>query len=135
MRRLSGTMSDKKRIACLIPARGGSKRFPRKNIALLKGKPLIGRAIEAAVESDLFPEIWVSTNDAETAGVAAQHGAQLHNRPEQLATDSAPLIDVCLDFIEWLEKNGKLPDILCLILPTAALMLPEDLRKGYALLQ
>jgi len=123
------------RLACLIPARGGSKRFPRKNIALLRGKPLLGRTIEAATGSGLFPEVWVSTDDAEVASVAKEYGAQVHDRSTQLASDTATLTDVCLDFIRWLEKNGRVPEVLCLILPTAGFMRPEDLQKGYALLQ
>ncbi|MBI3087393.1 MAG: acylneuraminate cytidylyltransferase family protein [Candidatus Omnitrophica bacterium] len=122
------------RYACLIPARGTSKRFPRKNIAPLKGKPVLGYTVEAAKASGLFPEVWVSTDDAEIADVARQFGASVHDRAASLAGDAARLVDVCLDFTEWLAQRGTPADVLCLILPTAALMRPEDLRGGAAML-
>ena len=122
-------------IACLIPARGGSKRFPRKNVAPLKGKPVIGWTIEAAAASELFPEVWVSTDDREIAETAARFGAKVHDRPEELAGDTARLADVCIQFAGWLSAQGKPAETLCLILPTAALMRPEDLRGGYALMK
>ncbi|MCM8811715.1 MAG: acylneuraminate cytidylyltransferase family protein [Candidatus Omnitrophica bacterium] len=128
-------MSEKGRLACLIPARGGSKRFPGKNIAPLRGKPVIGYAIEAAIASRLFPEVWVSTDDQAITEAASRFGARIHRRPAPLAGDSARLADVCLDFSEWLAGQGKPADTLCLILPTAALMLPEDLTGGLALMK
>ena len=121
-------------LACVIPARGGSRRFPRKNIALLRGKPLVAYAIEAAMGSGLFPEVWVSTDDAEIAAIAKACGAAIHERPPALATDQATLVQVCLDFAEWLEGRGQRAEVVCMILPTAALLRPEDLRGGYALL-
>lgn len=118
---------------CLIPARGGSRRFPRKNIALLKGKPLLAYAVEAALESRVFSEVWVSTDDAEIATVAEQLGAKVHERPSALAGDEATLVEVGLDFAEWLARSGRVVDALGIVLPTAALLLPEDLRGGFAL--
>ena len=122
------------RCACLIPARGTSKRFPRKNIALLKGKPVLAYPVEAARASGLFADVWVSTDDAEIAAAARQAGARLHERPVPLAADTATLNDVCLDFLDWHERQGRPADVLCLILPTAALMRPEDLQGGFRML-
>jgi len=122
------------RCACLIPARGTSKRFPRKNIALLKGKPVMAYPIEAAMASALFSEVWVSTDDAEIADVAAHYGARVHERPPILSSDTATLRGVCVNFVEWLAQQGRPTDLLYLILPTAVLLQPEDLQGGFKLL-
>jgi N-acylneuraminate cytidylyltransferase len=123
-----------KKYACLIPARGNSKRFPRKNIALLKGKPVLGYVIEAALSSKLFPDVWVSTDDAEIASVARQFGAKVHTRPPALAADNATMMDVCLNFMDGLDKQGQSPEVFCLMLPTAALVRAEDLTGAARLL-
>ena len=123
------------RCVCLIPARGASKRFPRKNIAPLKGKPVLAYTVEAARASGLFPDVWVSTDDAEIAAIAKQSGARLHERPTPLSADTATLKDVCLDFLDWRGQQGAPADVLCLILPTAALMRPEDLQGGLRMLR
>ena len=95
----------------------------------------MGHTLEAVKNSGLFQTLWVSTNDSEVAQVARQFGASVHSRPAQLASDTARLLDVCLDFTRWLDEQGTPAETLCLVLPTAALMQPEDLQKGYALLQ
>ena len=128
-------MTEGGSIACLIPARGGSKRFPRKNVAPLNGRPLLAYSVETAVGSGLFPAVWVSTEDAEIAGVAEASGARVHTRPEALAGDGSTLVHVTLDFLDWLEQQGSLPDIICLLLPTAVLLRPDDLREGAAALR
>mgnify|MGYP001592978553 CR=1 FL=1 len=125
-------MSD--RPVCLIPARGGSKRFPRKNVALLRGKPLLAYAVEAALQSQVFREVWVSTEDAEIATVARDCGAQVHARPQELAGDQAMLWQVGLDFADWLERRGEGTRVLGVVLPTAVLLRPDDLCGGYKLL-
>lgn len=122
-------MSDQP--VCLIPARGGSKRFPRKNIALLKGKPLLAYAVSAALDSRVFRDVWVSTDDPEIAAVAEGCGARVHARPAELAGDQATLWQVGLDFADWLERRSEKTSILGIVLPTAALLRPDDLRGGY----
>ena len=118
---------------CLIPARGGSKRFPRKNVAPLKGKPLLSYSAKAAIECGVFSQVWVSTDDAEIATLAAQYGAKVHERPEALAGDQATLVQVALGFADWLGQQGEQFDVLAIVLPTAALLTPEDLRGGFSL--
>ena len=122
------------RSVCLIPARGGSKRFPGKNIAPLNGRPLLAYAIEAAQGADLFQTVWVSTDDPRIAEVARRSGAAVHDRPPALATDEAGLVQVCLEFADWRERQGEPVEVLCVVLPTAVLLDPSDLRDGYRLL-
>jgi N-acylneuraminate cytidylyltransferase len=117
--------------ACLVPARGGSKRFPRKNIAPLHGKPVLAYAVGAALRAGIFADVWVSTDDAEIAAVAAEHGARVHDRPPALAADDATVVDVALDFAGWLADRGDEADVLAIVLPTAALLSAEDLVGGW----
>jgi N-acylneuraminate cytidylyltransferase len=123
------------RLSCLVPARGGSQRLPRKNIAPLRGRPLLAWTVEAARASALFPEVWVSTDDAEIAAVARGAGAVVHDRPAALAGSDSTLVQVALDFADWLGARGQAPDVLCVLLPTAALVRPDDLRGGLARLR
>ncbi len=125
-------MSD--RPVCLIPARGGSKRFPGKNIALLRGKPLLAYVVEAARESGIFSALWVSTDDPAIAAVAETSGASVHQRPRELAGDKAMLWQVGVDFADWSERQGGKVAVLGVVLPTAALLKPDDLRNGYELM-
>ena len=127
-------MTSELRRACLIPARGGSKRFPRKNVAPLRGRPLLAWAVDAARESALFDDIWVSTDDAEIAAVARERGARVHDRPPALAGDTATIAQVGVDFLDWLGARGHEVDVLCTVLATAALMRAEDLRGGWDLM-
>jgi pseudaminic acid cytidylyltransferase len=128
-------MTSDARRACLIPARGGSKRFPRKNVAPLRGRPLLTWAVDAARDSALFDDIWVSTDDAEIAAVARERGARVHDRPPALAGDTATIAQVGVDFLDWLSARGVDVDVLCTVLPTAALMRADDLRGGWDLMQ
>jgi N-acylneuraminate cytidylyltransferase len=116
---------------CLIPARGGSKRFPRKNIAPLHGKPVLAYAVEAAMRSAIFTDVWVSTDDADIAAVARTHGARVHDRPPALAADDATVVDVALDFVGWLEQATGAVETLAIVLPTAALLAPGDVIGGW----
>jgi CMP-N-acetylneuraminic acid synthetase len=109
------------RILCVIPARGGSKRFPRKNIAKLNGKPLIAHTIEEAIASKKFDEIYVSTEDEEIASISEKFGANVHMRPHHLGADTATVPQVTLDLIEHLGKSGNEFDVVCILLPTSPL--------------
>jgi CMP-N-acetylneuraminic acid synthetase len=122
------------RAVCLIPARGGSKRLPRKNVADFLGRPIIAYTIEAAKASGLFDRVVVSTEDAEIAAVAERHGAELARRDPALATDKARLTDVCLDFLASEESAGRPYDRFACLLATAPLRGADDLRAVHGLL-
>jgi len=119
---------------CLIPARGGSKRFKRKNIALLNGKPLIVYSIETALESKLFDSVVVSTEDEEIGDIAVAAGAKLHRRDAALATDTVRLPDVCLSALVDLDPDNRIYAVFCLLQPTCPLRSTEDLARSLALM-
>lgn len=113
----------------IIPARGGSKRLPRKNIIEFKGKPIIAYSIEYARESGLFERVVVSTEDHEIAEVARQYGAEISERPLSLATDQAGVVDVCLQVLEVEENKGNYYDLLCCLYATSPLRTTEDILQ------
>lgn len=115
------------KILCIIPARGGSKRFPRKNIALLAGKPLIAYSIEEAKESNIFAKIVVSTEDDEISRVAMEYGAEVLKRSKELALDTVRVPQVCLDVINRYEEREEKFDIICILLPTSPLRRAVDI--------
>lgn len=120
----------------IIPARGGSKRIPRKNTKLFLGKPIITYSIEAAVNAKIFDEVMVSTDDTEIAKIAQQCGAQVpFLRSEKNADDFATTMDVIHEVVEQYKAQGKTFDFVCCIYPTAPLINVEDLLKGYQLIQ
>lgn len=120
----------------IIPARGGSKRIPGKNIKLFHGKPMIGYSIEAALASGCFDKVIVSTDDAEIANVAKEHGAQVpFLRPDNISDDYATTMDVMEHAIRWCLDEGWAVDAVCCLYATAPFVLPEDLQRGYTLLQ
>lgn len=116
--------------AALIPARGGSKRLPRKNILAVGGLPMLARPIRAARASGLFDRIYVSTEDAEIAEVARACGSEVIDRPTGLAEDRSTVVQVCL---HALETHPEI-DRLCCIYATAALLRPDTLVAAHALL-
>ena len=119
-----------------IPARGGSKRIPRKNVRPFCGKPIIGWVIETALRSGCFDRIVVSTDDPELAGIARQFGAEVpFLRPAELSDDHTGLIDVIRHTISELIPRPGPHDWVCNLLATAALLQEEDLRASWALIQ
>lgn len=108
-------------IVAIIPARGGSKRVPRKNVKLLAGKPLVAYSIETGLQSKYIDKVVVSTEDKEIADVSAKHGAQVIIRPDELAIDTAKTPPVMLHAVAELEKQGYHPDIVVLLQPTTPL--------------
>jgi pseudaminic acid cytidylyltransferase len=119
----------------VIPARGGSKRIPRKNIKPFCGKPMIAWSIEAALQSGCFDEVIVSTDDAEIADVARQWGAGVpFMRPAVLADDHTGTIPVVRQAIEWFRQRGKSPAEVCCIYATAPFIQADDLHRGLDLL-
>lgn len=120
---------------CLIPARGGSKRIPRKNIRPFRGLPMIAWSIRSARDSGLFSRLIVSTDDDEIAAVARDAGAEVpFTRPAALADDHAATIPVIRHALDWLEAEGALPETLCCLYATAPFVRPDDLCAGAALL-
>ena len=86
----------------VIPARGGSKRIPKKNIKLFNGKPIIAYSIEAALTSECFDTVIVSTDDNEIAKIATKYGAQVpFMRPDEISDDHATTLDVMKHAIDW----------------------------------
>tara|TARA_B100000795_G_scaffold269771_2_gene260324 strand:+ start:832 stop:1518 length:687 start_codon:yes stop_codon:yes gene_type:complete len=120
-----GVKKNKIKSIAIIPARGGSKRLPRKNIIPLDGIPLLTRVIKTIKDSLLFDEIIVSSEDKEILNIAKQEGIKAHNRPTKLATDSATVVETCLDV---LAKNPA--DVFCCIYATAALIKLDTLQKS-----
>jgi len=120
----------------IIPARGGSKRIPGKNIRPFNGKPIIAYSIEAAKRSGLFRRILVSTDSDEIAAIAEAHGAECpFRRPPDLSNDTASTASVVLHGLDWLEEQGELPAAVCCLYATAPFVQPEDLRVGFDLLR
>jgi len=117
----------------IIPARGGSKRIPRKNIRPFLGKPIMAYPIEAALQSGLFDEVMVSTDDAEIAAVARQYGAKVpFMRTKKNADDFATLADVTDEVLtRYRDEQGKTFDYVVVLLPTAPFVTPEDLHKSF----
>ena len=118
-----------KRVA-IIPARGGSKRLPRKNILELGGIPMLGHSVKTAIASGLFEDVLVSTEDEEIQLVAKSAGATVLERDNHLATDQATVAQVCADVLKTLSAQDKKPDVFCCIYATAAFLSPEDLIKS-----
>lgn len=120
----------------VIPARGGSKRIPRKNIKLFCGKPMIAWSIEAAVSSGCFDRIMVSTDDAEIAEVAVRAGAEApFVRPTVLSDDHASTMEVVAHAIDWMASVGLAPEFVCCVYATAPFLRVDDLRRGLVTLQ
>lgn len=119
----------------IIPARGGSKRIPRKNIKLFNGKPMIAWSIEAASKSGCFDEIVVSTDDPEIAKIAKNFGAQVpFMRPADIADDMTPTVPVITHAVQSLLDSGKNVKYACCIYPCAPLIHIEDLRTAFKIL-
>jgi pseudaminic acid cytidylyltransferase len=116
----------------VIPARGGSKRIPRKNIKDFCGKPMIAWSIEAAKTSDLFDHIIVSTDDAEIAEVAKQWGAGVpFMRPAELSNDYAGTTEVIAHATQWALDQGFEVEAVCCIYATAPFVQVDDLHRGW----
>lgn len=119
----------------VIPARGGSKRIPRKNIKPFLGKPMIGWSIEAAIASGCFDEVVVSTDDPQIAEIARSFGASVpFVRPADLANDTAATLPVIAHAVNWFLQEERRPDGVCCIYPTAPLLEVGVIQKGYELL-
>jgi len=120
---------------CIIPARGGSKRIPRKNIRPFCGKPMIAWSIETALQSGCFERVVVSTDDAEIAEVARGYGAQVpFMRAAHLADDFATTGAVMADALQQLQRSGVAAEQVCCLYATAPFVQATDLQQGESLL-
>jgi N-acylneuraminate cytidylyltransferase len=120
----------------VIPARGGSKRIPRKNIKSFGGLPMIAWSIQAAIKSQCFEHIIVSTDDHEIAEVAKAYGADVpFLRPAELSDDHAGTIPVIAHAIDWLQQHAQMATEVCCIYATAPFVQASDLQHGLKVLQ
>ena len=133
---INTNMADsKKKILGIIPARGGSKSMPRKNIKSLLGKPLIAWAIEALKESGVCDRVVVSTDDQEIADVAKKYGAEVpFMRPAELAQDTSPTLPVLQHAVKWLKENEAWePDVIILTQATTPCVPAACIKDGFNL--
>lgn len=115
----------------IIPARGGSKRIPRKNIREFCGKPMIAWSIDAAWRSECFDHVIVSTDDDEIAEISRVCGAEVpFIRPADLSDDHTPTIPVIAHALRWLARHGTVAELACCIYATAPLIQPKDIERG-----
>jgi N-acylneuraminate cytidylyltransferase len=122
----------KKNAIAIIPARGGSKRIPKKNIKDFFGKPLIAYSIQAAIDSKLFDRIIVSTDDEKIANIAKEYGAEIpFLRPKELSDDFSGTDVVIKHTLDFFKKEGEEFDFCCTIYATAPLLEKEFLIEGF----
>ncbi len=121
------------RLLAIIPARGGSKGIPRKNIRLLCGRPLIAYSISAAQEARSVERIIVSTDDEEIAEISQRLGAEVRLRPAELATDDAPTRPVLAHVVAELAKQSYVPDAVLTLQPTSPLRAARHIDDAAAL--
>ena len=120
----------------IIPARGGSKRIPRKNIKDFLGKPIIAYSIEAAIKSSLFDEVMVSTDDEEIADVSRKYGAKVpFFRSKEMSDDYATTDQVLLEVINQYHIKGMDFDYMASIYPTAPFIEPDDLKRAFEIIK
>ena len=120
----------------VIPARGGSKRIPRKNVREFADKPMIAHSIECALNSSAFDRVIVSTDDEQIAEIARRHCAEVpFMRPAELSNDHAGTTEVIAHAVGWLRDQRIVPSAVCCIYATAPFIRSEDLLKGLALLE
>ena len=115
----------------IIPARGGSKRIPRKNIRTFCGKPMIAWSIDAALKSGCFDEVIVSTDDGEIASISLMCGAKVpFMRPAELSDDHTGTIPVMAHAVDWITRNSGQVDLACCIYATAPFITIQSIRNG-----
>lgn len=126
---------SKKRLA-IITARGGSKRIPYKNIREFCGRPIIAYSIEAALQTGVFDEVMVSTDDEKIAGIAKETGANVpFLRSAETSNDFATTADVIMEVLDEYEKRGQIFDSACCIYPTAPFITSAKLKNAVELLE
>ena len=120
---------------CIIPARGGSRRIPRKNIRDFKGQPMLAYAIQCALKSGIFDYIFVSTDDEEIASIARACGAETHYRSPAMAEDSVGTQAVMKSVLEDLINAGIVFDVACCLYPCVPLLEPSDLVSAKKIME
>lgn len=121
-------------IVAIIPARGGSKRLPRKNILPVQGQPMIAWTIGTALESGVFDQVIVSTDDDEIGNISEAAGARYIKRPAEFSTDTAHEHQAYRHVLETLEQEDETPTHFCALYATAALLIPDDIRNAHTML-
>jgi pseudaminic acid cytidylyltransferase len=130
------TRSKSIQAVAIIPARGGSKRIPEKNIKPFAGRPIIAYSIAAARQTGLFSRVIVSTDSDKIAEIAKSFGSEVpFSRPAEIADDFTDTSTVILHALNWLKENDSLPDYFCCIYATAPFLRPEYLKAGFDRLQ
>ena len=127
-------MTTEPRCLAVIPARGGSKRLPRKNVLPFNGRPIIEYTIEAALESGCFERGVVSSDDDEILRVAGAAGAEVDRRSDELGSDTATVVDVCRDLIRREQALGQSYHRLAALYATSPMRTSEDIRRTIGLL-
>ena len=118
----------------IISARSGSKGLPDKNIKELSGKPLMAYSIEAAIQSECFDDVMVSTDSEKYAEIARMYGAEVpFMRSEVTSSDTASSWDVVEEVLQGYEKMGKIFDTICLLQPTSPMRTSGDIKAAYSL--
>ena len=131
--RLPSQVNASLRCLAVIPARSGSKRVPRKNVRSLLGRPLIAYTIEAAIESELFERVVVSTDSPEIAAIAQECGAETpFLRAAHLADDVTPISEATVDAIEQLDPNGDKYQFIAQLMANCPLRITLDVKRSYA---
>ncbi|MGB1111038.1 MAG: cytidylyltransferase domain-containing protein [Gammaproteobacteria bacterium] len=124
------------RVTALVPARGGSKGIPGKNLRELGGKPLLQWALEAAQDSGAIQRVLLSTDSQDIADLGKKVGLEVpFIRPPELAADDTPMQAVIEHLIGWLRERDELPDAIALLQPTAPLRKAEHIRQGVKMMQ
>jgi CMP-N-acetylneuraminic acid synthetase len=122
-------------LTAIIPARGGSKRLPGKNVRLFFGHPMLAYAVSAALNSGLFAEVIVSSDDPAVGRIAERYGASFLSRPPHLATDSAQLVDVARHVLETLQAQGRDPEAICQCMPNCPLVRSSAIVEHWRMFQ
>lgn len=125
------TQAKYPKVLGLIPARGGSKGIPKKNLFPIMAKPLAQYTFDAAKDSGVLDHIMISTEDEEILHFAGLHNIDTrYRRPQQLGTDNAKSVDVVKDVLQWLEQMNEMPDIVVLLQPTSPLRSAQDINEA-----
>ena len=123
------------KLLCIIPAKGHSQRFPRKNLARFQGRPLVAQAIVTAQESRMFSTVCVSSEDEEILSVAKEYGADVAlNRSEDLLGADVQVIDVCRSVVKYFVDQGQEFVAFAVLLPTSPLRTANDLQRAYQIM-
>ncbi len=129
-------MSPQTGSVAIIPARGGSKRIPRKNIRSMSGRPLLWWSVQICLESGAFDDVIVSTDDEEIAAIARDAGANVpFSRPVELAGDMTATVDVISHAVAWLADNDRPVDAACCVYPASVFLRGQDYLRSRALLE